>query len=66
LGTKNTGLVTVCNGWHSGVRVEASHVDGQDIFRVYLTGGSHDVVNDKCLGVVRVIAGRPVFEPEPV
>jgi hypothetical protein len=41
LGHKTTGITTECNGWNVGVRVEAAHVDGQDVFTVYATGGSN-------------------------
>ena len=40
-GSKNSGLITECNGWDAGIRVEARHVKGHDIFDVYATGGSH-------------------------
>jgi len=41
-GTKASGLTVDVNGWNSGVRVVASHVDGVDVFKVYATGGSND------------------------
>jgi hypothetical protein len=40
LGSKSSGLTARVNGWHVGVRVEASHEDGKDVFRIYRTGGS--------------------------
>lgn len=42
LGSKQSGLVVRCDGWHSGVRVEAANVNGRDQFEVYVTGGSNN------------------------
>lgn len=41
LGSKNSGLVVTANGWDTGVRVVARHVDGEDVFDVFATGGSN-------------------------
>ena len=41
LGGTNTGLRATVNGWTSGIEVRAACEDGEDIFRVYRTGGSH-------------------------
>lgn len=40
LGSKNSGLVVTANGWNAGVTVDVSHIDGEDVFIVYRTGGS--------------------------
>jgi len=40
LGHKTTGLTTTCNSWNLGIKVEAGNVNGQDVFRIYLTDGS--------------------------
>jgi hypothetical protein len=42
LGAKSTGMTVTCNGWHTGIRVEASYdkKTGQDVFTVSITGGS--------------------------
>ena len=40
LGDKASGIETKANGWHSGIRVEAHHRDGKDVFRVFATAGS--------------------------
>jgi hypothetical protein len=41
LGSKNSGLVVTANGWNAGVTVRASvDGDGNDVFKVYATGGS--------------------------
>ena len=40
LGHKSTGLTTTCNTWDLGIKVEAGNVNGQDIFKIYLTDGS--------------------------
>jgi len=41
LGHKTTGLNVTCNGWDSGVEVQAIHENGKDVFYVYRTGGSN-------------------------
>jgi hypothetical protein len=40
LGSKQSGIVAHVDGWHSGVTVRVSHVDGRDLFSVYRTSGS--------------------------
>jgi hypothetical protein len=40
LGSKASGLTVHANGWNAGVTVRATHVDGKDMFRVYVTSGS--------------------------
>jgi hypothetical protein len=52
LGSKNSGMSALVNGWNSGVRVEARHIDGMDCFDVYATGGSHKATHDTFLGTV--------------
>ena len=39
-GHKSSGLTVTCNGWHSGIKVEAMHLNGKDVFDVYETAGS--------------------------
>jgi len=41
LGTKKSGLSAMINGWNTGVEVRIDHEGGEDITRVYLTGGSN-------------------------
>lgn len=41
LGTKSTGMYANVNGWNLGIQVDASHIDGKDVFTVYKTGGSN-------------------------
>jgi hypothetical protein len=41
LGSKLSGMSTFANGWTTGAEVELSHVDGEDVVRVYRTGGSN-------------------------
>lgn len=41
LGSKKSGIRTTAHGWHSGVKVYASHIDGADVFDIYATGGSN-------------------------
>ena len=45
LGGKASGLTVTADGWNSGVKVEAFHIDGKDVFRIYKTGGSNAQVN---------------------
>lgn len=40
LGSKSSGLTVKANGWTTGIRVDASHEDGKDVFRIYRTAGS--------------------------
>ncbi len=41
LGHATSGLVVTARGWDVGVRVEATHEDGRDVFRVWRDGGSN-------------------------
>ena len=41
LGHKTTGLTTNCNTWDLGIKVDVRFVNGQNIFKVYKTGGSN-------------------------
>ena len=40
MGTKGSGIRGHIRGWHVGAAVYVYHEDGQDIVRVYKTGGS--------------------------
>lgn len=40
LGSKVSGLMVEANGWNCGIRVNASHRGGRDVFEVYVTAGS--------------------------
>ena len=54
LGTKNSGMVTKCYGWHSGVKVVASvDEEGKDTFHVYKTGGSTGSAPTTLLEVIK-------------
>lgn len=55
LGSKNSGIKAHVNGWDVGIDVCASvNTDGQDEFRVYLTGGSNDAGTPVCVGTYTV------------
>lgn len=41
MGTKGSGITGHIRGWDVGARVQVSHVNGQDVVRVYRTGGSN-------------------------
>lgn len=57
LGNKKSGLTAVVNGWDSGVRVEAWHVDNADAFHVYATKGSNNNGPTVYLGYVDAVGG---------
>lgn len=40
LGGKQSGIDAKVNGWHLGIRVQCAHVNGEDVFMVFKTGGS--------------------------
>lgn len=51
LGSKNSGLKTVANGWDFGVEVTLEQDQyGIDIAKIVLTGGSNGARNSKTLG----------------
>ena len=56
LGGKSSGLLVEANGWTSGVKVRALHIDGQDVFRIYKTGGSNSPISPDIL--VEIVGGR--------
>lgn len=53
LGHKSTGLTTTCNTWDLGIRIEAMHVDNQDVFRVFRTGGSNSATNPELISTIK-------------
>ena len=52
LGHKTTGLTTTCNSWNLGIKVDVMHVNGQDIFEVYKTGGSRKASNPELIATI--------------
>lgn len=40
-GTKNSGITANVQGWGLGIIVDIQHVDGQDVARIYKTGGGN-------------------------
>ena len=48
LGNKS-GFGAIVNGWNIVVRVVAAHIDGEDQFQVYRTGGSNGRGAEKLL-----------------
>lgn len=65
LGHKADGIVADVNGWNSGVNV-FGHYDGDDIgdvFDITMTTGSSGNGNQKKIGRIKLIDGKPVFEP---
>jgi len=53
LGHKTTGLTTNCNTWNLGVKVEADHIDGEDVFRVFRTGGSNSHTHPELISTIK-------------
>ena len=52
------------NGWDAGVKVVPVGIKGKpDVFRIYMTGGSHAATGDKLLGEVRMTDDGPLFFP---
>jgi len=45
LGTKKSGMKAVVNAWGIGVKVEVQYENGENVFRVYKTGGSNNNVH---------------------
>lgn len=62
LGSKSRGIIATVNGWDSGVRVEANHSNGEDVFTIFATSGSNDRTGPEMLGTVRLVEGRVVFQ----
>jgi hypothetical protein len=58
LGDKKNGFTGTVNGWTGGVRVEAYYDEdiGQDVFKIYATGGSKGMECDGYIG--KVINGK--------
>ena len=43
LGSKKSGMIAIVNSWNQGVKIIADHIDGEDVFTVFLTGGSNGI-----------------------
>ena len=43
----------VVNGWNQGIEIQAFKVDGRDVFRILVTGGSNGSAYGKCIAAVR-------------
>jgi hypothetical protein len=67
LGSKSSGIRADVDGWNSGVTVHAGvHSDGQDVFRIYATGGSNAAQRDEFIGTVTILDGKVTFVPARV
>ena len=53
LGHKTTCMTTTCNTWDLGIRIEAMHVDNQDVFRVFKTGGSNGATTSELITTIK-------------
>ncbi len=62
-GQQNAGEMHL-RGWDAGVKVVPIGIKGQpDVFRIYMTGGSHAATGDQLIGEVKQTPNGPVFEP---
>lgn len=62
LGTKCKPITTKCNGWDVGVTCRASYEDGEDVIRVYATGGSNERLCPTLIAIVRCDGGNVDIE----
>jgi hypothetical protein len=53
-GTERSGIRGHVRGWNSGVKVIGfANDEGEDEFRVYVTGGSNGYTSDQLIGIVK-------------
>ena len=52
LGHTSTGLTTTCNTWDLGVKVDVRFVNGQNIFKIFKTGGSNGASNPELITTI--------------
>ena len=61
LGSPRSGITAEARGWNVGI-VANGRADGdEDVFDVYLSGGSNAAISRRHLGTVTVEDGSPVF-----
>lgn len=61
LGSPRSGISAEARGWNVGV-FAAGHAEGDDdVFDVYITGGSNGSLTRRHLGSVRIEDGEPIF-----
>lgn len=61
IGSPRSGIRAQAQGWNVGVRVHG-HADGdEDVFDIYMTGGSHAALASRPMGRIRIVDGVPVF-----
>lgn len=63
LGSKQSGMTAHVDGWYSGVTVKASHIDGQDVFTIYATGGSNGAIGWRT--VANLVDGKVTIMESP-
>ena len=71
MGTPASGITGHIRGWNVGVRVEMGvDEDGQDVVRVYATGGSHDPGSTQLVAKVKAGLNGPLItrsvQPVPI
>jgi hypothetical protein len=52
-GNKRSGILGHIRGWDFGIKVIGSHHEGEDVFDVYLTGGSRNVATRQFVATFR-------------
>jgi hypothetical protein len=64
LGSPKSGIVADVNGWDSGVRIETAIEKGEDVFYVYVTGGSNGATSPYLAGkIYRPMVEGKAWEP---
>jgi hypothetical protein len=54
IGSKRSGAWTNIRGWDSGVEVHARETQGEDMFDVYMTGGSNAQFVKTLVGTISI------------
>jgi hypothetical protein len=61
IGSPRSGIAAHPRGWDIGVEVVGTVENGEDIFRVYVTGGSNGHTGRVYIGTARNVDGIPQF-----
>ena len=56
LGDAKNGLRVSVNGWNKGIYVKANVIDGEDVFEVYITGGTNGYISN----LIATVGGNEV------
>lgn len=52
LGHEKSGLQATVNGWNAGINIVARTRNNEDVFEIYITGGSNQRIPESPLGVL--------------